>query len=113
MKPKLILGGKSSGKTTRLLETVKWLKALIVCSTQQQALVLRKNMFKQKGYENVYAITVSEYSSAYGKQYDIVCFDEYDPRNHCVALETLLSMSKIQPVLTQSLDNEHFDIEII
>lgn len=114
MKPKLILGERGVGKTTRLLETVKWLKAAFICASQNRAILLRNVIHNQKGYESVSFIPATSYLALDGNEWDIIVVDEW---KDCVAknikLLDYLCKSKIQPILTERLDTDNFDIEIL
>lgn len=118
MKPKLILGERGVGKTTRLLETVKWLKGAFICSTQDRVKELRNIVYGQKGYENVSFIPATNYLFLDDQEWDVIVIDEW---KNCVSknikeniyLLDFLYKSKIQPVLTERLDTDNFDIEIM
>lgn len=114
MKPKLILGKRGSGKTTRLLETIKWLRALLIVQNEQTAKAIRCFVLGKKGYNSVDIISCSAYQLAHGREYDIVCVDE---RSLCLEKGNdwcdLIYRGKIQAVLTETLDDDHFEIEIL
>lgn len=114
MKPKLIIWDRRTGKTTRILETVKWLKALVICPTKVCASKLNLLTLNDRAYKNVVYTTHTEISmkkfEGYEK-FDIVCIDELDFfRYGLIAYSGIFELSKLQPVITISLDN-YFEVE--
>ena len=118
MKPKLLIGRRGSGKTQRLLETVMWLKALVICYSNDAAKYLERKYRGQKCFERVSFISANQADRfCRERDFDIVCVDEWRKcyKNSIVTryIDTALEYSKIQPVFTERLDTEHFDVEIL
>lgn len=114
MKPKLLLGNRNSGKTKRLLETVMWLKALIICPSQIHATALRQSCKGSPAFDRVEFISCKNKYHFEGREYDIICIDEWRvcaQKNDLIFRATY--QSKIQPVLTERLDTENFDVEVL
>jgi len=114
MKPKLLLGPASSGKTERLLETVMWLNAIVLCPSRSHARDLEYSYGRKPAFSRVKFIPCSLYRNLFGKEFDIVCMDEW---RECVRREPacyeIIYRGKIQPVLTERLDVEHFEMELL
>lgn len=113
MKPKLIIWDRRTGKTTRILETVKWLKALVICPTKIYANKLNLLTLNDRAYKNVIYTTHTEISKKFAdyEEFDIVCIDELDLCFYESILSSgILRLSKIQPVITTSLD-KYFEVE--
>ena len=114
MKPKLIIWDTWTGKTTRILETVQWLKALVICPNKQYASDLKKQIIGKKAFKNVIFMCMLEILN--GKlngscDFDIICIDEFDILEDYVILQTdIFKLSRLQPVITTSLD-KYFEVE--
>ncbi len=114
MKPKLIIWKRGTGKTTRILETVKWLKALVICHNKLHVESLKAKTAGDKSYKNVIFISVNEILNRKmdgHEDFDIVCVDEFNIIEDYVILQlNILKSSKLQPVITTSLD-DYFEVE--
>ena len=115
MNPKLLLGKGGCGKTTRILQTVRWLNALVICYSNDYVRDLKRLCSNEKGFEGVNFVSAKVADTFIrGRFFDIVCVDEW---RKCYAknnyLDACLKVSKIQPVFTERLDTDNFDVEIM
>ena len=112
MKPKLLLKDRRTGKTTRLLETVKWLTGAIVVPDFAQKKEIERKIYGKAGYERVKIITDNGLALLDGVHWDIICVDELnlflDKTREM--LDRIQQRSKCQIVITTSFD-EGFDVE--
>lgn len=114
MKPKLIIWDRYTGKTTRILETVKWLKALVICPNKLYVNSLKGQTVGDKGFKNVTFISINEILGDKMKgheDFDIVCMDEFNIiEDYQILHSYIFKLSKLQPVIATSLDN-YFEVE--
>ena len=108
------MGNKGTGKTTRLLETVMWLKAVIVVSSNTLAQDFRRRYAKDKRYNKVVFVSCTSMKQIQGRFWDIICVDDW---RICIDISDdffgFLEYSLLQPIFTERLDTDQFDIEVL